>query len=85
MRKDLLLHALCGFVIALTGCFLSRKEPIEINLLIGLLASVVAGFGKELVWDDWFEFGTPDSKDSFATVWGGMIGCWVWLVVVSVI
>ena len=85
MRTDLILHALSGFIIALIACFLSREQKIELNLLIGFMASVVAGFGKELVWDDWWELGTPDGKDAFATAWGGLSGCWVWLVVVTLI
>lgn len=85
MRKDLILHALCGFVIALLACFLSREQKIELNLLIGLMASVVAGFGKELVWDDWLDQGMSDKYDAFATAWGGLTGCWVWLIIVNVI
>ena len=85
MRKDLILHALSGFIIALLDCFLSREQMIGWNLLIGFMASVIAGFGKELVWDDWWELGTPDGKDAFATAWGGLTGCWVWLMIVNVI
>ena len=85
MRTDLLLHALAGFLIALTACFLSREQKLELNLLIGFMASVIAGFGKELVWDDWWELGTPDGKDAFATVWGGLAGCVAWLMIVNVI
>lgn len=79
MRKDLLLHALCGFVIALIACFISG------NFWIGWLIAILAGAGKELIYDKWLKRGTPDKFDFYATVWGGLIGCWIWLVVVNVI
>lgn len=79
MRKDLILHALCGFVIALLACFISG------NFWIGLSASVLAGAGKELIWDKWLKKGTPDKDDFFATAWGGLAGCVVWLMIVNVI
>jgi hypothetical protein len=79
MRTDLLLHALCGFVIALLACFASG------NFWIGLSASVLAGAGKELIWDKWLKKGTPDKDDAFATAWGGLAGAVVWLMIVNVI
>jgi hypothetical protein len=79
MRKDLILHALCGFVIALTGCFISG------NFWQGLSAATLAGAGKELIWDKWLKKGTPDKDDAFATAWGGLAGAVVWLMIVSII
>ena len=79
MRKDLILHALAGFLIALLACFISG------NFWIGLSASVITGAGKELIYDKWLKKGTPDKDDAFATAWGGLTGCWVWLMIVNVI
>ena len=79
MRTDLILLAFCGFVIAMTGCFISG------NFWIGLSASVLAGAGKELIWDRWLKKGTPDKDDFFATAWGGLAGAVMWLMIVNVI
>ena len=79
MRKDLILHALSGFIIALVACFISG------NFWIGLSAATLAGTGKELIWDKWLKKGTPDKDDAFATAWGGLAGAVVWLMIVSII
>ena len=79
MRTDLLLHALCGFLIAMTGCFISG------NFWIGLSAATLAGAGKELIYDMMLKRGTPDKDDAFATAWGGLAGAVVWLIIVNVI
>ena len=79
MRTDLLLHALCGFVIALIVAFLTG------NFWIGWLMAILAGAGKELIYDMMLKKGTPDFKDAFATAWGGLAGAVVWLVIVNVI
>lgn len=79
MRTDLLLHALCGFVIALTAVCLTG------NFWIGLSVATLAGAGKELIWDKWLKKGTPDKDDFFATVWGGLLGAVTWLIVIELI
>jgi heme O synthase-like polyprenyltransferase len=78
MRTDLLLHALAGLIIALIACFLTS------NFWIGWLMATLAGAGKELIYDLWWKRGTPDKDDAFATIWGGLAGAVVWLVVVNV-
>ena len=79
MRKDLILHALYGFLIALIACFISD------NFWIGWLMATLAGAGKELIYDMMLKKGTPDFKDAFATAWGGLAGAVVWLMIVNVI
>ena len=79
MRKDLLLHALAGFIIALIACFISG------NFWIGWLMAILAGAGKELIWDRWLGKGVIDFSDLFVTAWGGLAGAVVWLMIVNVI
>ena len=79
MRKDLILHALAGFVIVLLACFISG------NFWIGWLMAILAGAGKELIWDRWLGKGVIDFSDLFVTAWGGLAGAVVWLMIVNVI
>jgi hypothetical protein len=46
---------------------------------------VLAGAAKEMVWDMMLRKGCPDFGDWFATVWGGLAGAVVWLMIVSII
>lgn len=65
MQKDKILHFLAGLSIALfVGLVLW-------NPWIGLMAGIVAGIAKELIWDLWLKKGTPEFMDFLATFLGG--------------
>lgn len=65
MKTDKLLHLLSGYVITITiGLWLP---------LLGLLAGIVAGAGKELLWDKLLGKGTPELLDAVATIAGSMV------------
>ena len=72
---DKTLHVYSGFAITmvtsevLQGCNVKPWKAV----LIGFGAGVLAGAGKELVWDKAMRRGTPDSWDFVSTLWGSMI------------
>lgn len=64
MKKDKVLHWMFGFFGSLAvGLFLQ-------NPWLGLVAGIVAGLTKELVWDLWLKKGTPEFMDFLATLIG---------------
>lgn len=66
METDKLLHLLCGYVIAISvGIWLPWA---------GVVAGVLAAFGKELVWDKWFGKGAFEWQDINATLVGVLAG-----------
>ena len=72
---DKTLHVYSGFAITmvtsevLQGCNVKPWKAV----LIGFGAGVLAGAGKELVWDKAMHRGTPDTWDFVSTLWGSMI------------
>ena len=73
---DKTLHVYSGFAITmvtsevLQGCNVKPWKAV----LIGFGAGVLAGAGKELVWDKAMHRGTPDVWDFTSTCWGSLIG-----------
>lgn len=65
--NDKMLHMLAGFIIALLAIIITN------DIVVGLLASFVAGAAKE-IWD-YFGQGTTEKADLLATVQGGFVGC----------
>ncbi len=66
MTKDKLYHLIAGFVIAISiGLF----SPI-----LGLVAAVLAGIAKDVVWDLYLKRGTFELLDILATAVGAVIG-----------
>lgn len=49
------------------------KRPF-ISCLTGIGASLLAGWGKELIWDKGLHKGTYDVWDANTTGWGGLTG-----------
>lgn len=67
MKQDKKLHLICGLAIAIV---FGWQYP-----LIGLLAGVIAGIGKEVY--DYFDYGLFDKKDMLFTWLGATIGALV--------
>ena len=59
---------------ALGGAFLGLFVTLAANPIAGIVAVVLAGFGKELVCDQWLGWGNPDKMDIVATCVGGAVG-----------
>lgn len=74
MRKDLQQHLIVGAAIAV-GVFAVAYQwlPAVPAISIGLIASVVAGWAKEYIWDKSGR-GVVDAKDFHYTCIGGVIG-----------
>jgi len=67
MLKDKKLHLLAGLALSLlAGLFVCPS--------FGLAVAVVAGLGKDVVWDRWLKRGTFEWLDIWATVTGGALG-----------
>lgn len=73
---DKTMHVYAGFGITmatseiLQGCNVKPWKAV----LIGLGAGVLAGGGKELIYDKAMHRGTPDVWDFTSTCWGSLIG-----------
>jgi hypothetical protein len=61
---DKKLHLLAGWLIA---------SLFDDDLIIALLASIIVGALKELIYDDLLDKGTPDFYDFLATAIGGVL------------
>ena len=78
LKSDKLLHFIAGLLIAeVTAGALSHWTKLY-SLIIGLVASVVAGWLKE--WWDSKHGGVVSDKDFVATVIGGSVGTLVMLI-----
>lgn len=66
--QDGLLHIICCAV--LVGV-INLFAP----LWVAIIATVVIGVGKEVVWDKWLGRGTFDKKDLLCDLVGILIGC----------
>ena len=65
MRTDYLNHLIAGYFIALL-C------GVLFSPFVGLVAAVVAGAAKELIWDILLKRGAPEWQDFILTAVGGM-------------
>ena len=63
---DKKLHFIAGIVICILVALIFK------NPLFGLIASVIAGIGKEIY--DYYDYGKPDFLDCLATWVGGIAG-----------
>lgn len=66
--QDGLLHILCSIVLV-------RVIDIFFPLWVAIIATVVIGLAKELLWDKWLGKGTFDKKDLLCDLIGIIIGC----------
>ncbi len=66
--QDGLLHILCSIVLV-------RVIDIFFPLWVAIIATVVIGLAKELIWDKWLGKGTFDKKDLLCDLIGIIIGC----------
>jgi hypothetical protein len=66
--QDGLLHILCSIVLV-------RVIDIFFPLWVAIIATVVIGLAKELIWDKWLGKGTFDKKDLLCDLTGIIIGC----------
>ena len=72
---DKLLHLMAGVIISLV---LSFWNPV-----IGLVAAMAIGAGKEIVWDKMLKKGTMDGLDFIATTLGAVIGTATSLLIIN--
>lgn len=63
---DKKLHFLAGVIVCILVSLIFK------NPMYGLIASVIAGIGKE-IWD-YYDYGKPDFMDCLATWVGGIAG-----------
>lgn len=61
--KDKQLHIIAGFIITLC--------TIWFGVWVALSCLIIAGVGKEVIWDWLLGKGTPDPWDTLATIVGG--------------
>lgn len=66
--QDGLLHILCSIVLV-------RVIDNFFPLWVAIIATVVIGLAKELIWDKWLGKGTFDKKDLLCDLIGIIIGC----------
>ena len=66
MKQDKLKHLLAGMGIGLIF-------GVQFSPLIGLIAAVIVGALKEIIWDWLLKKGTPEFMDFLATALGGAI------------
>ena len=59
------------------GMFITLLIGIPFNPLIGLIVSVIISICKELLWDKWWEKGTPELADLLFGAVGAFIG-YIW-------
>ncbi len=85
MAKDKRLHFIAGMALSLVaGLFvwpLLPPLPWWLRWLVmwsrpglGLWAAAMGGAVKELIWDWWWQRGTPEWWDFWATCIGGIVG-----------
>lgn len=73
MRKDLILHNIISFAISLIIAFVIHFWKRDL-MILALPVTILIGAGKELIWDKWLKKGTPEWKDLYCDVWGGLFG-----------
>lgn len=70
--NDKLKHLIAGAVISLITVVLIRIYWSWDYQILGAVTALLAGIGKELVWDKWMKKGTPEFADAWFTFWGGL-------------
>ena len=70
IQNDKVGHFIAGVIIAIVVTLVTG------NAQWGLVASIVAGIGKEAVWDGLMGRGTVEVLDAVATIAGGGIVCY---------
>ncbi len=74
MRKDLKLHAMAGAGIAVLVYILMLLLSINYPAyIVAILAVIVAGIGKELIWDKLLGKGRMQVSDAVATCMAGLL------------
>ena len=78
MRHDLKLHAIAGVGIAVLVYILMLLLSIDYPAyIVAILAVIVAGIGKELIWDKLLGKGRMQVSDSVATCVAGLLTIFV--------
>lgn len=73
---DFAKHVYAGTIITVgsgIGAYAITKRPF-VSSMIGFGCGVLAGFGKEYVWDRGMKRGVFNKEDIAATAWGAAIG-----------
>ena len=74
MRNDLKLHAMAGAGIAVLVYILMLLLSIDYPAyIVAILAVIVAGIGKELIWDKLLGKGRMQVSDAVATCVAGLL------------
>ena len=74
MRNDLKLHAMAGAGIAVTVYILMLLLSIDYPAyIVAILAVIVAGIGKEIIWDKLLGRGRMQVSDTVATCVAGLL------------
>ena len=69
--NDKVKHIIAGMVIGLITALLIRIWNSDL-MILGAVVALIAGVGKELIWDKWLGKGTPEFTDAWFTLWGGL-------------
>ena len=74
IAKDKVDHLLAGGLIGFSTSTFMVEQPAINSLALSVGNATVIGGCKELVWDKWMGYGTPEWADLGATVAGSVIG-----------
>lgn len=84
MRKidDNTLHVWAGMLIAFLFAMILVFLNVHFALasVLGLIAGVLIGLGKEFIWDKKLHKGTFNPNDYYATGWGSLVGAFIYFV-----
>jgi len=78
MKKDKILHLVAGFIITFIICIISGY--INITIWTGIIATILIGAGKEIIYDHYMKKGKPEWLDFVWTVIGGIMGTLLYLI-----
>jgi len=75
-------HVWAGMIISALTAFLLVKLNLHHALasVLGLIVGVMAGLGKEFLWDKKLGKGTFNMNDYLATGWGSFVGAFIYFV-----
>lgn len=73
MRSDYLYHMAAGFIAGLILSLIIGIFSYE-WMFVSIIGVALLGIGKEWIWDKLLGRGTPEWKDFYFTVYGGLAG-----------
>jgi len=68
LGRGSLITAIAAVLIIIIWIPIAHPEVTLFSALVGILA----GIGKELIWDKLLGKGTPEFKDAYATIWASL-------------